>query len=58
MLKKWQCVLVEHHNDVGRVIEGWEKKGWRLHTYASAGNSTIALGTNHYLLFVKEEKSD
>ena len=51
LLKEWKCVLVGHHNSVGKVIEKWEKAGWRLHTYACAGNAAVALGTNHYLLF-------
>jgi hypothetical protein len=46
-------VLVAHHNDVGKVIEDWEKEGWRLHTYACAGNASMALGINHYMLFEK-----
>jgi hypothetical protein len=54
-LKKWKCVLVGHHDNVGKVIEEWEKSGWRLHTYACAGNAVVTLGTNHYLLFEKEE---
>ena len=48
-------MLVGHHNDIGKVIERLEKAGWRLHTYACAGNAVVTLGTNHYLLF---EKSD
>ena len=52
-LKEWKCVLVGHHDNVGKVIEEWEKAGWRLHTYACAGNAAVALGTNHYLLFEK-----
>lgn len=54
-LKQWKCVLVGHHDDVGRVIEEWEKLGWRLQTYACAGNATLTMGTNHYLLFMKGE---
>jgi len=52
-VKEWKCVLVGHHNNVGKVIEEWEKAGWRLHTYACAGNAVVTLGTNHYLLFEK-----
>jgi len=54
-LKEWKCVLVGHHKNVGKVIERWEKAGWRLHTYACAGNAVVTLGTNHYLLFEKGE---
>jgi hypothetical protein len=52
-MKEWQCVLVSNHKDVGKTIEEYEKNGWRLHTYACAGNAALALGTNHYLLFEK-----
>ena len=48
-------MLVGHHNNVGKVIEDWEKAGWRLLTYACAGNAVVTLGTNHYLLFEKGE---
>lgn len=54
-MKEWNCVLVGHHNNVGKVIQEWEKSGWRLHTYVCAGNAAPALGTNHYLLFEKAE---
>jgi len=54
-LKEWKCVLVGHHKDVGKVIEKWEKAGWRLHTYTCAGNAVVTLGTNHYLLFAREK---
>jgi hypothetical protein len=51
-LKEWECVQVNHHKDIGRVIQEWEQKGWRLHTYQAMGTPTIA---NHYLLFEKGE---
>jgi len=54
-LKEWKCVVVGHHDNVGKTITEWEKAGWRLHTYTCAGNAAIALGTNHYLLFKKGE---
>jgi len=54
-LKKWKCVLVGNHKNVGNTIEEYENAGWHLHTYACAGNAALALGTNHYLLFEKEE---
>jgi len=50
-MKEWQCVLVGNHKDIGKTIQEWEKNGWRLHTYACAGNAALTLGTNHYLLF-------
>jgi hypothetical protein len=37
---------MNHHKDE------WQKKGWRLHSYAAAGSPTAV---NHYLLFEKGE---
>lgn len=54
-MKEYECVLVSHHKDVAKTIMEWQKKGWRLHTYECAGNATVAMGTNHYLLFEKGE---
>jgi hypothetical protein len=51
-LKEWECVQVNHHKDVGRVIEEWERKGWRLHTYQATG---YGADVKHYLLFEKGE---
>jgi hypothetical protein len=51
-LKEWECVQVSHHRDVGKVIEEWQKKGWRLHSYQATGSPTAV---NHYLLFEKGE---
>jgi hypothetical protein len=50
-------VLVGHNDNVGEVIEEWGKAGWRVHTYACAGNAAITRGTSHYLLFEKENKT-
>jgi hypothetical protein len=56
-LKEYECVEVEHHMDVGRTIEEWQKKGWRLHTYQTAGmgGGPMVYKVNHYLLFEKDE---
>jgi tRNA(Leu) C34 or U34 (ribose-2'-O)-methylase TrmL len=55
-LKEWRCVQVKHHEGVGKTIEEWEKAGWRLYTYQTAGmGGTIDYTVNHYLLFVKGE---
>jgi hypothetical protein len=55
-LKEWKCVLVGHHDNVGRAIEEMEKAGWRLHAYTAAGDVGIASSfVNHYLLFVRGE---
>jgi hypothetical protein len=50
--RKWECIQLEHHKDIGRRIEEWESNGWTLHTYTTA---LFQSGVNHYLLFFKEE---
>jgi len=52
-MKEWRCILVSHHDEVGKAIREWEQQGgWRLDSYNTAGmggawNYTV----NHYLLF-------
>jgi len=53
-LKEWQCVQISHHKDIGKTIEEWQKKGWRLHTYTCAVFRE-GFDINHYLLFEKGE---
>ena len=56
-LKEYECVEVKHHKDVGRTIEEYQSKGWRLYTYqvAGMGAGPMAYNVNHYLLFEKDE---
>jgi len=56
-LKEYICVQLDNHKDVGKTIEEWQKKGWRLHTYQVAGLGLYAFGPQayHYLLFEKGE---
>jgi hypothetical protein len=49
-LKEYECVEVDHHRNIGRTIEEWQKKGWCLHTYACA-QAGVGKVVNHYLLF-------
>jgi len=49
-LKEYTCVEAKHHKNVGKIIEEWEKNGWRLHTYQVTGRD---IWVNHYLLFEK-----
>jgi hypothetical protein len=53
VLKEYECVEVSHHKDVGKVIEEWQRNGWRLHTYQAAGmgSGPMSFQINHYLLF-------
>ena len=55
-LKDWECVEVKHNKDVGKTIKEWEKNGWRLHTYSTAGmgGGPLSYIAGHYLLFEKE----
>jgi hypothetical protein len=57
-MKEWQCILVSHHDDVGKAIMEWEQQGWKLNSYNTAGmggawNYTV----NHYLLLSGANKS-
>ena len=56
-MKKYECVEVQHHKDVGRAIEEYLRNGWSLHTYQTAGMGAgpIAYNVNHYLLFERNE---
>ena len=49
-MKEDEFAQVRHHKDVAVTIEEWQRKGWRLHTYQAAGDTTAI---NHYLLFEK-----
>ena len=52
-MKEWECVEVKHHKDVGKTIEEWQNKGWRLHTYQMGGMGAgpMSYNVNNYLLF-------
>ena len=54
-MKQYECVQVNNHKDVGETIEKWQKNGWRLHTYQTAGMGAgpMSFTVNHYLLFEK-----
>ncbi len=56
-MKEYECVEVSHHKDVGKVIEEWQRNGWRLRTYQAAGmgSGPMSFKINHYLLFEKGE---
>jgi hypothetical protein len=52
-LKEWKCVQLDHHEDIGKTIEEWQREGWSLHTYQAAGmgSGPMSFRINHYLLF-------
>ncbi len=51
-LKEHECAQVGHHKEIGKTIDKWQKKGWRLHTYQAAG---YGADVKHYLLFERGE---
>ena len=55
-MKKYECVQVNHHKDIGATIDQYQQEGWHLHTYqATVSNaSLLAPVVYHYLLFEKE----
>jgi hypothetical protein len=53
-LKEYECVQVNHHKDVGKTIEKWQKDDWHLHTYTCA-QMRAGLEILHYLLFERGE---
>jgi hypothetical protein len=52
-MSEWECVLVGHHKNIGKLIEERGKNGWILHDYEAVGTPTIV---NHYLLFKREKR--
>ena len=53
-MKKYECVEVKHHKDIGKVTEEYQNNGWRLHTYQTIGiGATVVYNVKHYLLFEK-----
>ena len=56
-MKEYTCVEVKHHKAIGSIIEGYQNKGWQLHTYQTAGMGAgpMAFNVNHYLLFEKDK---
>jgi len=55
-LKEWECVEVGHHGNVAETIGEYQRKGWSLHTYQTAGMGAgpMSFKVNHYLLFERE----
>jgi hypothetical protein len=55
---EYLCVEVSHHRDVGKTIGEYQSKGWRLHTYPTAGMGAgpMAYKVIHYLLFERGER--
>jgi hypothetical protein len=58
-MKEYECVQVKSHKDVGKTIKEWQKSGWSLHTYQTAGMGAgpMAYNVNHYSLFEREKST-
>lgn len=56
-MKEYACVEVKHHKDVSKTIEKYQRDGWHLHTYQTAGMGAgpMAYNVNHYLLFERDK---
>ena len=56
ILKRYACERLEDHREIAAKIEDYEKEGWRLHTYQTAGMGAgpMAYKVIHFLLFEKE----
>ncbi len=48
-LKEYVCIQVDHHKNIGKVCDKYQKEGWLLHTYQATGPYLGEI--NHYLLF-------
>ncbi|MDH5375707.1 MAG: hypothetical protein OEZ21_09725 [Candidatus Bathyarchaeota archaeon] len=51
-MKRYECVKVKHHKNIGKTVDDWQKKGWCLHTYQAIGT---AGNPSHYLLFERDK---
>ena len=47
-MKEYECVQVDHHKDIAKVVKEYLMDGWHLHTYQATGRSNWI---KHYLLF-------
>ncbi|MCX6002885.1 MAG: hypothetical protein NTX46_00310 [Chloroflexi bacterium] len=54
-MKKWKCIQVHHHKNIGELIEEYQNDGWNLHTYQVTGD-WLAWTAKHFLLFQKDVK--
>ena len=56
-LKNYECIEVRHHRDVAKTIEEYDRNGWHLHTYQTAGMGARPMSyiVVHYLLFERDK---
>jgi len=47
-MREYECVQVNHHKDIAKVVKEYLTNGWHLHTYQATGYGTMV---THYLLF-------
>jgi len=52
LLKQWSCVKVTRYEEVAERIEGYQRDGWKLHTY-NCIQVGVGADANYYLLFEK-----
>jgi hypothetical protein len=47
-MKEYECVQVNHHKEIAKVVKEYLTNGWHLHTYQATGYGAMV---SHYLLF-------
>jgi len=47
-MKEYECVQVDHHKKIAKVIQEHLMNGWHFHTYQDTGQGALV---THYLLF-------
>ena len=47
-VKEYECVQVNHHKEIAKVVKEYLTNGWHLHTDQATGLGTTV---THYLLF-------
>ena len=51
-MKEWRCIIVSHHDEVGRAIMEREQQGCRLNSYFTARmGGAFNYTVYHYFLF-------
>ena len=56
-MREYECIEVKHHRDIAKKIAEYQKNGWHLHTYQTAGMGAGPMSyiVNHYLLFERHK---
>ncbi len=47
-MKEYECVQVDHHKKIAKIIQEYLMNRWHFHTYQATGEAPVV---THYLLF-------